>query len=140
MIFKIVNKARYELLEKMVQRQDNYIEQIKIINAKVKQLKDDNNKLIDLINNKNKDIKKLSGKIGGLTKNINLKVKDNNLLKDKIRELKNINLNLKDQLVFYKKYGISNEKLEKFKDYTEIRKELEKRRKEQLWVIKKLFF
>lgn len=130
MRLKIVDKERYELLEKMVQRQDNYIEQIKIRNKELEELAINNSKLSNLIEEKDLIIKKLRGRIGGLTKSNNIKINDNVLLKNQTKELKNCILNLQNKLNFYDRYGHKNEKLEKLKNYKEIRKELEKRGKD----------
>lgn len=62
MRLKIVDKERYELLEKMVQRQDNYIEQIKIRNKELEELAINNSKLSNLIEEKDLIIKKITRK------------------------------------------------------------------------------
>lgn len=126
-MFKIVKRSEYNLMRKMVERQDNYIDQIKIQNEEINDLKYDNQMLRDAISDNNAKIKSLIGKIGGLKASNNCKVKDNKFLKEQIDKLNSELFEIKNQLIFYKKYGKSNEKLEKIKNYKEIRKEFERR-------------
>ena len=49
MRFKIVDKVKYELMEKIVERQENYIEQIKKANKEIDNLK-------SLLETKNKSL------------------------------------------------------------------------------------
>ncbi len=112
-MFKIVNKFKYELMQKIIERQDNYIDQIKFQNEKINDLKYDNQMLKDTILDNNIKMKSLIGKIGGLKASNNYKVRDNEDLKKQVRQLRSELFDTKNQLIFYKKYGKSNEKLEK---------------------------
>ena len=60
MRFKIVDKVKYELMEKIVERQDNYIKQIKKANKEIDNLK-------SLLETKNKSLHLLSSRIGGMS-------------------------------------------------------------------------
>lgn len=128
-MFKIVNKERYKALEKIEEMQDNYIEQIRIKNAEITELKVEKREIIDLLEEKHHDNKKLIGKIGGLTASNNHKIKENKFLMDQLNKLKEELFEIKNQLDFYRKYGKSNEKFEKSKNYIEMRKECERRTK-----------
>lgn len=128
-MFKIVNKDRYRALEKIEEMQDNYIEQIRIKNAEVAELKAEKREIIELFEEKHHDNKKLIARIGGLTASNNHKIKENKFLMDQSNKLKEELFELKNQLAFYKKYGKSNEKFEKSKNYIEMRKECERRAK-----------
>ena len=108
-MFKIVNKARYELLEKMVERQDNYIENIKLNNKKIDELKEKTNKILEDLKIKEDKRRKNASKIGGLKTSLNKeKTKTKELLdnqiilenkineKDNKMELKDLEIKTKD--------------------------------------------
>ncbi len=94
-MFKIVKKSEYELMKKMIERQDNYIDQIKMQNGEINDLKYDNQTLRNVILDNSIKTKSLIGKIGGLTASNNCKVKDNNVLKEQTKQLKSELLDLK---------------------------------------------
>lgn len=103
-MFKLVNKTNYELMKKMLERQDNYIEQIKLLNSKVNDLNYDNELLKDAILDNNRRIKVLNGKIGGLKASNNYKTKHNKELIEGIKNLESKLLKAEKQLSFYKKH------------------------------------
>lgn len=129
-MYKIVKKSEYELLKKMAYRQEKYIEQIKINNRTIS----DNNKLFEelsfMLLKLAGDKRKLASRIGGLTKSLNCKKREVEQLSDKVDSLKDSLKESKEKVSFYKKYGGKN-MIEKMKNYIEIRKECEKRSKNE---------
>lgn len=122
MRFKIVDKVKYELMEKIVERQDNYIEQIKKANKEIDSLK-------SLLEIKNKSIHFLSSRVGGMSNSNQKKQTKIEKLQDDLKEAISENMQLKESLKFYQKYGKENPKLEKVKNYYLLRKEVERRSK-----------
>lgn len=122
MRFKIVDKVKYELMEKIVERQDNYIEQIKKANKEIDNLK-------SLLEIKNKSLHLLSSRVGGMSNSNQKKQTKIEKLQDDLKEAISENIQLKENLKFYQKYGKENPKLEKVKNYYLLRKEVERRKK-----------
>lgn len=122
MRFKIVDKVKYELMEKIVERQDNYIEQIKKANKEIDSLK-------SLLKIKNKSLHLLSSRVGGMSNSNQKKQTKIEKLQDDLKEAISENMQLKESLKFYQKYGKENPKLEKVKNYYLLRKEVERRNK-----------
>ena len=122
MRFKIVDKVKYELMEKIVERQDNYIEQIKKANKEIDSLK-------SLLKIKNKSLHLLSSRVGGMSNSNQKKQTKIEKLQDDLKEAISENMQLKESLKFYQKYGKENPKLEKVKNYYLLRKEVERRSK-----------
>lgn len=122
MRFKIVDKVKYELMEKIVERQDNYIEQIKKANKEIDSLK-------YLLEIKNKSLHLLSSRVGGMSNSNQKKQTKIEKLQDDLKEAISENMQLKESLKFYQKYGKENPKLEKVKNYYLLRKEAERRSK-----------
>jgi len=133
MSLKIVNRERYELLEKMAQRQDNYIEQIRLLDKKVQENNDKQAFILgelDKINSelklKEESSKKLASKLGGVKKSLNHQKEKNKILlelvNNKDKELVDANKKLE---LMQKLKRVPN--LEDLKDYFENRKECERR-------------
>lgn len=122
MRFKIVDKVKYELMEKIVERQDNYIEQIKKATKEIDSLK-------SLLEIKNKSLHLLSSRVGGMSNSNQKKQTKIEKLQDDLKEAISENMQLKESLKFYQKYGKENPKLEKVKNYYLLRKEVERRNK-----------
>lgn len=59
-----IRKTDYELMKKMVERQDNYVKQIMDLTKELNEIKEE-------IIQKEEQRRKLAGKIGGLKKHIN---------------------------------------------------------------------
>ena len=122
MRFKIVDKVKYELMEKIVERQENYIEQIKKANKEIDNLK-------SLLETKNKSLHLLSSRVGGISNSNQKKQIKIEKLQNDLKEVTSENTQLKESLKFYQKYGKENSKLEKVKNYYLLRKEVERRSK-----------
>ena len=124
----ILNRNDYELMKKMVDRQDNYIKQIKMSNEEIDKLK---NKLAE----KEKARRKVAGKVGGLTGHLNYEKKQNKMLLDKVlelesaKELQEIELEkAKIQNKILKDTG-KKKQIEDFKKLIELNNEIKKRKK-----------
>ena len=147
MKFKIVDKARYELLERIAERTDNYITQIKndikkidSLNAKIEELEFLVKDITILFQEKENQRRKNASKIGGLQTSLNKeKNKTKELLEHQVilentinekndkMELKNLELKAKDAEIQMLR-GIGKKKnVEDYKNFVECRKELEKR-------------
>ena len=147
MKFKIVDKARYELLERIAERTDNYITQIKndikkidSLNTKIEELEFLVKDITILFQEKENQRRKNASKIGGLQTSLNKeKNKTKELLEHQVilentinekndkMELKNLELKSKDAEIQMLR-GIGKKKnVEDYKNFVECRKELEKR-------------
>ena len=147
MKFKIVDKARYELLERIAERTDNYITQIKndikkidSLNTKIEELEFLVKDITILFQEKENQRRKNASKIGGLQTSLNKeKNKTKELLEHQVilentinekndkMELKNLELKAKDAEIQMLR-GIGKKKnVEDYKNFVECRKELEKR-------------
>lgn len=129
-MFKIVNKARYELLEKMVERQDNYIENIKLNNKKIDELKEKINKILEELKIKEDKRRKLASKVGGLQASLNHQKEKNSIILENL-ELKTLEADLKNrEILMLRNKDKKNKNIEDYKNYFEGRKEIIKRMKE----------
>lgn len=149
MKWKIVNRVRYELLEKIAKRTDNYIEQIRLVNSNLEVQKEKTETLEfalkDFINDYNKkesERKKTASKVGGLQTSLNRQKEKNyalfkrNLeieeeLKKKHRDNEKLEFEIKElkrQLDFFKNHRRAPS-MEEYKNYIFRRKECEKRSK-----------
>lgn len=147
MKLKIVDKARYELLEKIAERTDNYIIQIKTdikkidsLNNKIEELEDLVKNITILFQEKENQRRKNASKVGGLQTSLNKeKTKTKELLENQIilentinekndkMELKDLEIKAKDAEIQMLR-GIGKKKnVEDYKNFVECRKELEKR-------------
>lgn len=126
-----IKKAEYDLMKKMVERQDNFSTQI------IKQTKE-----IDFLKTQleKKEIerKHYSGKCGGLTKQVNKLTKKINLLLNENDRLSKIidkmgeETSVKNlEIEMLKNKGKRKKDVESYKNYFQARKELEKREKNE---------
>lgn len=150
MRFKIVDKTKYELLQKIAERTDNYIGQIKIVNASLKIQKDKTSQLeilvYEIVNafKEKEDVRrKTASKVGGLQSSLNRQKEKNKLLfklskslekqlDDKTKESEKTEKELEEikrQLEFFKNHRKAYS-MEEYRNYVERRKECEKRLKE----------
>lgn len=150
MKLKIVDKARYELLEKIADRTDNYIIQIKTdikkidsLNNKIEELEDLVKNITILFQEKENQRRKNASKVGGLQTSLNKeKTKTKELLENQIilentinekndkMELKDLEIKAKDAEIQMLR-GIGKKKnVEDYKNFVECRKELERRCKD----------
>ncbi|MBQ9607825.1 MAG: hypothetical protein IJV15_00100 [Lachnospiraceae bacterium] len=93
--YVLVKQSEYELMKKVTERQDNYIEQIKINNKELQKQQDEISELSSSIENvleqlkiKESERRKSAGKAGGLTAKLNSEKKENEKLKEEVEELK----------------------------------------------------
>lgn len=93
--YVLVKQSEYELMKKVVERQDNYIEQIKINNKEIQKQQDKINDLslsientLEKLNLAESARRKSAGKAGGLTAKLNSEKKENEKLKEEVEELK----------------------------------------------------
>lgn len=150
MKLKIVDKARYNLLEKIAERTDNYLNQIKndfekidSLNNKIEELEDLVKNITILFQEKENQRRKNASKVGGLQTSLNKeKNKAKELLKYKVilenkidenknkMELKNLEIKAKDAEIQMLRGKGKKKNVEDYKNFVECRKELEKRLKE----------
>lgn len=124
MKFKIVNRTRYELLEKIKDRTDNYIEQIKLMHQKIdnieRQFEELEEKLLICEHARREGI----GRAGGLKASLNR-------TKNKLKKLEHEN-NITEQKLKVKEEEVKilrskKHDVESYKNYFQSRKELERR-------------
>lgn len=147
MKLKIVDKARYELLEKIAERTDNYISQIKTdikkidsLNNKIEELEDLVKNITILFQEKENQRRKNASKVGGLQTSLNKeKTKTKELLENQVilentinekndkMELKDLEIKAKDAEIQMLRGKGKKKNVEDYKNYVECRKELEKR-------------
>lgn len=126
--YVILNRNEFELMKKMVDRQDNYINQIKMNNEEIDKLKD---KL------KQKELvrRKTAGKVGGLVGHLNYEKKQNKLLLDRIIELESakklqeIELEKANTQIKILKDSGKKKQIEDFKKLSELNEEIKKHKK-----------
>lgn len=132
-----VRKTDYDLMKKMIERQDNFSIQIIQQTQQIDTLKNQ----IELLTKENKkkefSRRKSVGKTGGLTKQVNkLERKNKQLLEAlslKSEELKIQNKKIdfyRKEIAMLKNKGKKKKDIETYKNYFEARKELEKREKQ----------
>lgn len=147
MKLKIVDKARYQLLEKIAERTDNYLNQIKndfekidSLNNKIEELEDLVKNITILFQEKENQRRKNASKVGGLQTSLNKeKNKAKELLKYKVilenkidenknkMELKDLEIKAKDAEIQMLRGKGKKKNVEDYKNFVECRKELEKR-------------
>ncbi|MGM9879464.1 MAG: hypothetical protein ACI31R_05535 [Bacilli bacterium] len=150
MKLKIVDKARYNLLERIAERTDNYLNQIKndfekidSLNNKIEELEDLVKNITILFQEKENQRRKNASKVGGLQTSLNKeKNKAKELLKYKVilenkidenknkMELKDLEIKAKDAEIQMLRGKGKKKNVEDYKNFVECRKELEKRLKE----------
>lgn len=149
MKLKIVDKARYNLLERIAERTDNYLNQIKndfekidSLNNKIEELENTIKIIINLFQEKENQRRKNASKVGGLQTSLNKeKTKTKELLenqvilenkineKDNKMELKDLEIKTKDAEIKMLRGKGKKKNIEDYKNFVECRKELEKRKK-----------
>lgn len=149
MKLKIVDKARYNLLERIAERTDNYLNQIKndfekidSLNNKIEELENTIKIIINLFKEKENQRRKNASKVGGLQTSLNKeKNKTKELLenqvilenkineKDNKMELKDLEIKTKDAEIKMLRGKGKKKNIEDYKNFVECRKELEKRKK-----------
>lgn len=149
MKLKIVDKARYNLLERISERTDNYLNQIKndfekidSLNNKIEELENTIKIIINLFQEKENQRRKNASKVGGLQTSLNKeKTKTKELLenqvilenkineKDNKMELKDLEIKTKDAEIKMLRGKGKKKNIEDYKNFVECRKELEKRKK-----------
>lgn len=145
MDFKLIRKGDYQLMKKMVDRTDNYIENIRCLNKEVENLSISIDNVLDSLNIKEEQRRKNACKIGGLQASLNTqKFKNECLVKDNInliakiednkQELDKVKKEFEDTIKFkdaeikmLRNKGKKNKNVEDYKNYFQCRKELEKR-------------
>lgn len=142
--YKIIRKSDYDLMKKIIDRVDNYIEQIKLCNKKIENQQDKYNLLkeeIAKINNKIEEKeqkrRKSASKIGGLQTSLNNQKEKNKILIDlnkkntkKITELEKELTIEKNKSDFFKNHRRAPS-LQEYENYIKANHELEKRNKKE---------
>ena len=92
--YVLIKRTDYELMQKMVDRQDNYLTQIKMNNEEIGKLRDTNEDMLDYINETLNQLKisetmrkRNACKIGALTTNYNREKKKTEELLNTVNEL-----------------------------------------------------
>ena len=143
--FILVKKAEYELMKKVTERQDNYIEQIKINNKEIQNQQDEISNLsssieevLEQLKIKESERRKAAGKAGGLTASLNKeREKKEQLLQDKAKlentiELNELEIKKRDAEIKILTGKGRKKNIEDYKNYRECRHELEKRKREKI--------
>lgn len=143
--FKVISKGTYNCMKKIAERQDNYIENIRILNSKVGTLEDKIDLTLENLQIKEEQRRKNACKIGGLQASLNSqKVKNECLVKDNInlaskiendrQEFETVKKELEDtvrlkdaEIKMLRNKGKKSKNVEDYKNYFECRKELERR-------------
>lgn len=123
-IFIKLKRDEYDLMKKIASRQENYITQIKKQNEEINNLRDE-------IKDKENKRRKNASKVGAMQKHINrqeLKIKALN----EMMQAKEMQLNvLKKQNEMLQNKGKRKKDIESYKNYFQLRRELEKREKDE---------
>lgn len=150
MKLKIVDKARYQLLEKIAERTDNYIIQIRSdikkidsLNKKIEELEVLVKNITILFQKKENQRRKNASKVGGLQTSLNKeKNKTKELLKHQVilentinektdkMKLKDLEIKAKDAEIQMLRGKGKKKNVEDYKNFVECRKELERRYKD----------
>ena len=138
----VLNRNDYELMKKMIDRQDNYVSQIKINNEEIEILKEESEQLNKTIEDitikfkkKEKERRKIAGKVGGLTTKLNSSKKQNKMLLDRVcdleKELETKRLELEREKLKNKILKDSGKKkqIEDFKKLIELNNDIKKSKK-----------
>lgn len=147
--YVVMSKEEFQLIKKLGNNLESHLNQIKLNNQEIENLKDTNNGMILLIKNtliqlKEKETarRKAAGKVGGLTASLNKeKEKKEQLLKDKIDlentiELKNNEIKLKELEIQEKETEIKilknlgkKKQIEDYKKLKEIKKDIDNQKR-----------
>ena len=94
--YVLVKRTDYELMQKMVDRQDNYLTQIKMNNEEIGKLRDTNEDMVGVVKDTLNQLKqteqarkKNACKIGGLTTSLNKEKKKTEELLNTMNEMEN---------------------------------------------------
>ena len=92
--YVLIKRTDYELMQKMVDRQDNYLAQIKMNNEEIGKLRDTNEDMVSMVKDTLKQLKlkeearrKNASKIGALTTNYNKEKRKTEELLNTVNEL-----------------------------------------------------
>ena len=92
--YVLIKRTDYELMQKMVDRQDNYLTQIKMNNEEIGKLRDTNEDMVSMVKDTLKQLKlkeearrKNASKIGALTTNYNKEKRKTEELLNTVNEL-----------------------------------------------------
>lgn len=92
--YVLIKRTDYELMQKMVDRQDNYLAQIKMNNEEIGKLRDTNEDMVGVVKDTLSQLKqteqarrKNASKIGGLTTSLNKEKNKTKELLDTVSEL-----------------------------------------------------
>ena len=144
----LVKQSEYDLMKKITERQDNYIEQIKINNKEIQKQQDEISDLsisiefvLEQLKIKETERRKSAGKVGGLTASLNKeKEKTEQLIESNINlentiELKNNEIKLKELEIKEKETEIKilknlgkKKQIGDYKKLQEIRKDIDNRK------------
>lgn len=138
----LVKAADYELMQKMVDRQDNYLTQIKMNNEEIGKLRDTNEDMLGYINDTLNQLKiserarrKNASKIGALTTNYNREKKKTEELINTVNELEDT---IKLQQLEMEKKDVQNKilknvgkqkQLDDYQKLVELNKDIQKHKK-----------
>jgi len=138
----LVKAADYELMQKMVDRQDNYLAQIKMNNEEIGKLRDTNEDMLDYINDTLNQLKvserarkRNASKIGALTTNYNREKRKNEELLNTVNELEDaiklqqLESDKKDVQISILKQTGKQKQMEDYKKLQEITKDINKHKK-----------
>lgn len=138
----LIKRTDYELMQKMIDRQDNYLAQIKMNNEEIGKLRDVNEDMVESVKDTLKQLKlkedarrKNACKIGGLTTSLNKEKKEKEELQNKIDDLQSevelhkLEAEKKDTQIKILKNAGKQKQLDDYKKLEELTKDIEKHKR-----------
>lgn len=140
--YVLVKRTDYELMQKMVDRQDNYLAQIKMNNEEIGKLRDVNKDMVESVKETLEKLhlvevarRKHAGRIGGLVTNYNREKKKTEKLLNTVNELEdNIRLQQlesekKDMQIKLLKNTGKQKQLDDYKKLQELNQDIQKHKR-----------
>ena len=140
--YVLIKRTDYELMQKMVDRQDNYLAQIKINNEEIGKLRDTNEDMVGVVKDTLNQLKqteqarkKNACKIGGLTTSLN---KEKNKTKKLLNTVNELEDTIKLQQLEIEKKDVQNKilkntgkqkQLDDYKKLQELNQDIQKHKK-----------
>ena len=140
--YVLIKRTDYELMQKMVDRQDNYLAQIKMNNEEIGKLRDTNEDMVSMVKDTLKQLKlkeearrKNASKIGALTTNYNKEKRKTEELLNTVNELEDT---IKLQQLEIEKKDVQNKilkntgkqkQLDDYKKLQELNQDIQKHKK-----------
>lgn len=140
--YVLIKRTDYELMQKMVDRQDNYLAQIKMNNEEIGKLRDINEDMVESVKDTLKQLKlkeearrKNASKIGALTTNYNKEKRKTEELLNTVTELEDtiklqqLESEKKDVQIKLLKNAGKQKQLDDYKKLQELNQDIQKHKK-----------